>query len=616
MDPGARRVSIPGSSLGVSAGDSVSLNAHVIQAGGDEGYPEADAWQKQNRLFDLTVLVNGEPMDTTNTYGGGPSMIDHIQPYWDYFVLKGTGTVDFDLPKQAVMGVLLSRTRFPPVVPPSSPPSPEPSPPPPAPPHEERLKIPPLGVWMSSHVNRTEWNAKADHYKWADQCCAAGSLRSKCCPSSTYPSAERCTDGIIGNSHGWNFCLNSFTDSAPYPWLSVQVPRDSTIGDVWLAPREDCCEEELYPFEIWIGDVLGAGGDPYATNATRCGPRYLKKTLQVSCGGLQGSYVTLRLPGAGRTLMLSEITIYHAVGPLMSPAISPRESAPPRPPAPPPPPTPPPPKPPQPPPPGPPRTSNKLPRLRASMSSTLTYKGTEYHAANCIDGKKTGQNFCMSKILPKQNHPNPAWLSIEVPENSKIGDVLIFNRMDCCQRFLSPFEVWVSNAPGVPELETNVARRCGGTNVVPAEVGPFSVSCQGLVGSQVTILLPGDERVIDLAEVEIYSASNEPTRLPVQDSTDNSSPNVVPRAPNVASNSQGTEGTNTMAYIAVAVGLLLGAALGIVRRNRCWCFHRQHIRVVADEAKEGRSKKAYDRKVASCSEIALESAESRRQAGE
>jgi len=61
-------------------------------------------------------------------------------------------------------------------------------------------------------------------------------------------------------------------------------------------------------------------------------------------------------------------------------------------------------------------------------------------------------------------------ITSQVPENSKIGDVLIFNRMDCCQRFLSPFEVWVSNAPGVPELETNVARRCGGTNVVPAEV--------------------------------------------------------------------------------------------------------------------------------------------------
>ena len=111
-----------------------------------------------------------------------------------------------------------------------------------------------------------------------------------CCPNSTYPSAERCIDGVTDNANGWNFCLNSFTKDQPFPWFTVQVPRGSNIGDVQLFPREDCCQEELFPYEIWVGDVPGAGGDPYRTGASRCGPRVSSASyLSVSCRGLRGS---------------------------------------------------------------------------------------------------------------------------------------------------------------------------------------------------------------------------------------------------------------------------------------------------------------------------------------
>ena len=70
--------------------------------------------------------------------------------------------------------------------------------------------------------------------------------------------------------------------------------------------RSDCCERLLAPFDVWVGD---ASGDPVGGGATQCGSEVTATGSgphRVECG-LVGSYVTVRLSGTGRFLMLDEV---------------------------------------------------------------------------------------------------------------------------------------------------------------------------------------------------------------------------------------------------------------------------------------------------------------------
>ena len=147
------------------------------------------------------------------------------------------------------------------------------------------------------------------------------------------------------------------------------------------------------------------------------------------------------------------------------------------------------------------------------MSSTLSaanFAGHDFGAAQCIDGvtnNDNGWNFCISNL----NVADP-WLSVEVPAGSSVTSVVVYSREDCCQRFLGTFEVWVGNVAGSPSSAT--ATRCG---VLTADLttGPFTVRCStALSGSVVTLLLPGAQRGIVLAEVTAYGSAGAVSPFP------------------------------------------------------------------------------------------------------
>eukprot|EP00966_Prymnesium_polylepis_P306454 7081598-Prymnesium_polylepis.1 len=60
-------------------------------------------------------------------------------------------------------------------------------------------------------------------------------------------SAAKCIDGVTDNAGGWNFCMSAI--NAVDPWLSVEVPPGSSVGEVQVYSREDCCHHRLSPFE-------------------------------------------------------------------------------------------------------------------------------------------------------------------------------------------------------------------------------------------------------------------------------------------------------------------------------------------------------------------------------
>ena len=131
------------------------------------------------------------------------------------------------------------------------------------------------------------------------------------------------------------------------------------------------------------------------------------------------------------------------------------------------------------------------------MSSTFL----PHVAHRCIDDDL--ENFC---------HTEPStspWLSIRMPDhyqtNSTVSHILIFNRRDdCCMGRLSPFQIWVSSLPG--DFNSATSQACGVHDlVVPAAHGPFSFDCGDLQGLYVTIVLPGDARILFFDVVRVFS---------------------------------------------------------------------------------------------------------------
>ena len=167
-----------------------------------------------------------------------------------------------------------------------------------------------------------------------------------------------------------------------------------------------------------------------------------------------------------------------------------------------------------------------LPLLEARMSSVFPSAEDRYVPSRCIDGKLEDDavdvgtailhNVCMSK----KDVTDP-WLSVKVPVPSPIAEVIVYAPSFCCHELLSPFEVWISDTPGLPTHKN--ATMCGhysSTKVGPASnthavwrdergniVHPrhnaFPVSCRGMVGSVVTLLLPGSERTLSVAELTL-----------------------------------------------------------------------------------------------------------------
>ena len=140
--------------------------------------------------------------------------------------------------------------------------------------------------------------------------------------------------------------------------------------------------------------------------------------------------------------------------------------------------------------------------------------GAQHDAAKAIDANLG--TWCHSTASA-----TGAWLSVQVPPESEIGYVAIYNRDDVSpfMEWLTPFEVWIGATAG--DTTPPSATKCGGPYSVPAEAGPFMVECGGARGEFVTYLQTNatvgtiSRRYLTVAEVKVYErASGYPAHPP------------------------------------------------------------------------------------------------------
>ncbi|XP_062420860.1 uncharacterized protein LOC119221789 [Pungitius pungitius] len=181
-------------------------------------------------------------------------------------------------------------------------------------------------------------------------------------------------------------------------------------------------------------------------------------TFHFSFSAIKGRYITLRLPGSGRTLCLCEFEVF--IGDYEYPQ----------------------------------------PNLALKGDATQSSTSSVFVAAKAIDGNR-------NSYLPKgscthtESETDP-WWRVDLGQEYDITSVKVTNRGDCCGERLDGAEIRVGSS-----LENN-----GNNNTRCASIPSLSAGktktyrCDGgsVEGRFVNVIIPGDSRTLTLCEVEVY----------------------------------------------------------------------------------------------------------------
>lgn len=131
--------------------------------------------------------------------------------------------------------------------------------------------------------------------------------------------------------------------------------------------------------------------------------------------------------------------------------------------------------------------------LGKTAEQSSNYSSTAGLAALAVDGNTNGawnQNSVTHTTSMSQ-----AWWQVRLGEDYTIGDIVIWNRTDCCSSRLSNFDVFVYNDAGTQVYKTTI------TSTPNPSV---TINTGGVVGSRIRIKLK-DANPLSLAEVQVFS---------------------------------------------------------------------------------------------------------------
>ncbi|XP_056608909.1 uncharacterized protein LOC130426255 [Triplophysa dalaica] len=171
------------------------------------------------------------------------------------------------------------------------------------------------------------------------------------------------------------------------------------------------------------------------------------------CGGMKGRYVHIHIPGDGKILTVREIEVYGFIAGNVA--------------------------------------------LDGVATQSSTYE--DWSADRGIDGNRglVEQNTSCTETAPGNNDP---WWRLDLHDVYCVNRVVITNRFDCCSERLNGAEIHIGNS-----LENN-----GNNNPLCAAIPGIPVGqswtfpCGGMVGRYVNVFLPGNQKILNLCEVEVY----------------------------------------------------------------------------------------------------------------
>ncbi len=259
---------------------------------------------------------------------------------------------------------------------------------------------------------------------------------------------------VDGNTDGDFFKKSvTHTGTEAQPWWQVDLGAITEIGEVVLYNRTECCGERLVDFDVQLSND-GVNFHVVAM-VTGAAPARLALPIQGT-----GRFVRVRLRGFG-ILSLAEVQV------------KPRNLA----------------------------------LGRPVSQSSTTHNAV---AARAVDGNTDG-DFFKGSVTHTGTEAQP-WWQVDLGSVTDIGQVVLYNRTECCSERLTNFDLQISNDAATWQT-------------VASFTGPAPVRTPLLVRAQgryVRVRLR-DVGILSLAEVEVFRAQNLALGKPAAQSTTYSS---------------------------------------------------------------------------------------------
>ncbi|KAM4022005.1 uncharacterized protein ACNLHF_027291 isoform 1-T2 [Anomaloglossus baeobatrachus] len=334
---------------------------------------------------------------------------------------------------------------------------------------------------------------------------APGGLASQS-SHSKYPdkTANLAIDENLASNYYERSCFH--TDGDRVPWWTVDLMSGMRVSSVVITNRGDCCSERIKGAEIRIGDSK-------ERNNPRCAKISLLgfgDTFYFDCGGMEGRYVSVVIPGRKEYLHLCEVQVFAEPiegqrkstepktaevqeVPMMSNAG--KETT---------------------------VSARKFPLFEVSQSST---KGKGL-AKNAVDGFLTPRDpESRCAVTMEQYEP---WWKVKLQQEYQIHSVAITSRKDCCSSHFNGAEIRI----GRNDSDWRQHNICG--TVSSMGLGEtVSYNCNWMVGMFVTIVVPDRTASLALCEVQVFGQPSQNVATWNKDAEtmkDSSGvPNVAPR---------------------------------------------------------------------------------------
>ena len=269
------------------------------------------------------------------------------------------------------------------------------------------------------------------------------------------PAAHKAIDG---NTDG-NFGVGSTTHTAGGSNAFWEVDLNSTfhIDNIRLFNRTDCCGDRLSNYDI---QILDEDRNVVSTIVNNGGPG---TGFHAVAPGAQGRFVRVQIDGlnigsSGQDILsLAEVQVFG--GGLQNVARNP---------------------------------------LAVATQSTTDFGGL---ASRAIDGITDGVYFSSNSVTHTATSANPFW-NLDLGNDFDIDEIILFNREEGLQGRLSGAQVRLFNEGGQELFLANLGDMTG--------INSFRIDINNIRARSLQVLLPGNDRVLSLAEVQVFGVASIP----------------------------------------------------------------------------------------------------------
>jgi len=274
---------------------------------------------------------------------------------------------------------------------------------------------------------------------------------------------------VDGNTDGSFFNGSvTHTNTDANAWWQVDLGASAAVTSVTIWNRTDCCSSRLTDYWVFVSDTPFLATDTPATLQNRASTFYSHQTTAPNPSVIipfmaRGRYVRVQLSGTDN-LSLAEVEVYGTGGSPAPPNLA----------------------------------QNKL----ATQSSTLPEYGSTY-AGVAVDGNTDGNFF--NRSVTHTNADANAWWQVDLGASQTIGNVVVWNRTDCCSSRLGDYWVFVSDVPFLAtdtpaSLQNRANTFSSHQTAVPSPSATIPVNAPGRF---VRVQLSGTNN-LSLAEVQVF----------------------------------------------------------------------------------------------------------------